>query len=312
MKIRELFKTEPKRVLQSGCALLLAAVLGVSSFNAYQMQSSMEVPELTSYIDGSDGEDVVSLRDDEVPLASNSKTTTKTSTKTSKKIVKLSKASTSTYSKKLATSTKVTNKTASTAKTTTKTKTTVVTSGTEAYVKNSKNKTVTTTVKTTVQTTVTTKSTVATVSVSSIAPKADARVRNAYNTLGFKVAINSGVSYSGYFSARDRSITLRAKDNTIYHELGHFLGFIAGNVDVSKNFVTIYNKEKSKYTGSNKAYVIQNSSEYFAESFKDYCLSPAALKKARPQTYAFIQASLNKVTTKKVSMINSAYSSVWK
>ena len=120
------------------------------------------------------------------------------------------------------------------------------------------------------------------------------------------------MNYSGYFNASKQSITLRKNDGTGYHELGHFLAFIAGNVDTKSEFVSIYKAEKSKYTAINKAYATQNSSEYFAESFKNYTENPSALKSQRPKTYAFIVSTLNKVTDAQVSKVQKAYKNIWK
>ena len=86
------------------------------------------------------------------------------------------------------------------------------------------------------------------------------------NTEGFELIIDSSVSYSGYFNARTQSIRLKFEDDTIYHEMGHFLAFIAGNADTKDSFKAIYAAEKDKVTGANKNYVTQDSSEYFAES----------------------------------------------
>ena len=59
----------------------------------------------------------------------------------------------------------------------------------------------------------------------------DSRVLNAFTKLGFTVKVDSSVSYSGHFDARTRTITMKQMDDTIYHELGHFLAFMAGNMD---------------------------------------------------------------------------------
>lgn len=123
--------------------------------------------------------------------------------------------------------------------------------------------------------------------------------------------IDSSVSYSGYFDAKKQLITLKSADETIYHELGHFLAFIAGNVDTSSAFVAVYNSEKDLVTAYNKSYVTQDSSEYFAESFKDYTLDAASLQASRPQTYAAIEAALEKVTTAQVTKIATVYASIW-
>ena len=97
----------------------------------------------------------------------------------------------------------------------------------------------------------------------------------------------------------------------IIHELGHFLAFIAGNVDQSSAFASVYNSEKAKFTGYNKAYATQNAAEYFAESVKDYMLNGAALSSQRPNTYKAIQSALNTVTTARADAILKAYSSIW-
>ena len=62
-------------------------------------------------------------------------------------------------------------------------------------------------------------------------------------------------------------------DDSVYHELGHFLAFIAGNADKTASFQSIFAAEKANVTAFNKAYVTQNASEYFAESVKDYILN---------------------------------------
>jgi len=150
-----------------------------------------------------------------------------------------------------------------------------------------------------------------TYAVSAVAPKADRRVLDAYEKLGFKITINPNVSYSGFFSARDQMITLKKGDSTVYHELGHFLAFIAGNMDLSVDFKNIYNAEKSKYTAYNKAYVISSSSEYFAESYRNYVENPGALKAERPQTFAAMEEALSRITEERVQKIWNVYSVLW-
>ena len=139
----------------------------------------------------------------------------------------------------------------------------------------------------------------------------DGRVLNAYARMGFTVTVDPNAAYAGHFDARSRSITIQEADETIYHELGHFLAFIAGNVDQSSAFASVYNSEKAKFTGYNKAYATQNAAEYFAESVKDYMLNGAALSSQRPNTYKAIQSALNTVTTARADVILKAYSSIW-
>ena len=197
------------------------------------------------------------------------------------------------------------------------------------YTKKSKVKVVTTVATTTVTTTTTAKAGVSTgvnsattvnnnsgvtgtVEVGQLAPKEDSRVLTAYRTLGFKVNVDPSVSYSGYFNARNRQITLKKANETIYHELGHFIAFIAGNVDTTSEFKAIYNQEKSLYTAYNKAYVTQNSSEYFAESAKEYVLNPGALKAARPKTYEAVRSAVESITDERIAKIQKYYGAIWK
>ena len=280
-KIRELFSK--KKAVATCCGVLVTALV---AGGAVAVQDTMNTIELASYVDPVME---TSLEEEETPLASQPKvtTSTKTSSKTSKKNVTMKTAASKTYKKTLPTTSKTTTKTVKKNSTTTvKTQTTTKTAVTEQYTKKSKKKVVTTKVTTTVKTTTTVTPVAAKkpyeVAITKIAPKMDSKVVNAFKTLGFKIVIDSTKNYSGYFDAKTKTITLKKEDDTVYHELGHFLAFVAGNYDTSSSFKSVYNAEKSKYTGVNKAYVIQNSSEYFAESVRDYVLNKAALKKARP------------------------------
>ena len=314
-----------KKKIAAGC-IAAAALITAGSF-AMVWQDS-QVPELPNYTDP-----VVeqTITDDDTPLASQPKVTTKTtkSSKTTKKNLKLKKASAKTYTKKLPTTKKVSNKTTKKNQTTTvKTQTTVQTDTSQKYTKKSKNvvqtQKVTTTVKTTTTVVAAAKTTTTataantkkekyTVSnVASVAPQMDSRVLNAFTKMGFTVTIDPSVSYAGYFDGKTRSITLRYEDDTIYHELGHYLVFIAGNVDKSAAFTSVYNSEKSKFTGVRKAYATQNASEYFAESVLEYTENPATLKAQRPQTYEAIVNALSKVTDAQVTKIMNVYKVIWK
>ena len=285
-----------KKKVAAGC-IAAAALITAGSF-AMVWQDS-QVPELPSYTDP-----VVeqTLTDDDTPLASKPKVTTKTTkkSKTTKKTINLKKAATKTYSKKLPTKKKTTTKTTKKNQTTTvKTTTTVVAAAQ------------TTTKSTTANTNV--KKEKYTISnVASIAPQMDSRVLNAYTKMGFTVTVDPSGSYAGHFDAKTRMITLQCEDSTIYHELGHFLAFVAGNVDTTSSFEAVYNSEKSKFTGVRKAYATQNASEYFAESVLNYVENPSALKSQRPQTYEAIVNALSKVTDAQITKIMNIYKVVWK
>lgn len=309
-----------KKKIAAGC-VAAAALITAGSF-AMVWQDS-QVPELPNYTDP-----VVeqTITDDDTPLAAKPKVTTKTTkrTKTTKKNIKLNKAATKTYTKNLPTTKKVSSKTTKKNQTTTvKTQTTVQTATSQKYTKKSKNVVQTQKVVTTVTTTTTVAAAQATSAnakkekytvsnVASIAPKMNRKVLNAYTKMGFTVTVDPSVSYAGYFDARTRSITLQKQDDTIYHELGHYLAFIAGNVDRSSSFAAVYNSEKSKFTGVRKAYATQNASEYFAESVLNYVENPTALKKERPKTYEAVVNALAKVTDTQVNKIMMVYKVIWK
>ena len=316
-KIAEVIRS--RKFVGGIAAVALAVIVGGTAI--YQQTAA---PELPVY----DADPIMetSLEEEETPLASAPVTTTKTTKKTSKKNVKLSKASAKTYSKKFPTTKKTTSKTSTSSTKKVVTKTTVSTAKTEKYTKKSKVKVVTTTVTTTVKTTTTKLATTTAtanktsttkkgkyeVSVTKIAPKADSRILSAFQQLGFKVYVDSSVSYSGYFDAASRSITMKAENDVVYHELGHFLAFVAGNADKTTDFKNIYTAEKSKFTGTNKAYATQNSSEYFAESYRDYVVNTGVLKSSRPKTYSALTAALNKLTTEHINKVQKVYAVVWR
>lgn len=296
-------------------SVALAAVIAIGGFWAANTQST--VPELVTFVDT---EGSVTIEGEEVPLAA-PKVTKSTKTKKKTKKIKMKKASKKTYKKSGKKTKKKTKKTMKSAASTTTTVTETATSVTNQYKKGSKINTQVTTTKTTVTKTVMSQQAAAvqqanttgsgSYSVATLAPQVDSRVTNAFNSLGFTVKINSSVLYSGLFDARSQSITLKRADTTIYHELGHFVAFVAGNYDMSSEFQGIFNREKSKYTAYNKGYILSSASEYFAESFKNYTLDPGALKASRPETYDAMQTALSRITSNQVSRIASVYKVVW-
>ena len=319
-RITELLK---KRRVAAG---LTAIVLAVAVGSVAVVQQKSQIPELPVY---TDPEMETNIEEEETPLADKPVVKTTTSKKTTTKKVKMKKAAAKTYTKELPATSTTSKKTAQTSSASVVTQTTVVKKIEEKYTKKSKVKVVTTVATTTVTTTTTAKAgastgvnsattannnsgVTGTVEVGQLAPKEDSRVLTAYRTLGFKVNVDPSVSYSGYFNARNRQITLKKVNETIYHELGHFIAFIAGNVDTTSEFKTIYNQEKSLYTAYNKAYVTQNSSEYFAESAKEYVLNPGALKAARPKTYEAVRSAVESITDERIAKIQKYYGALWK
>lgn len=313
MKNQKMKETLRQISKKAGALVLATAIVLGGGTYVYNQQNP--VPELVTYIDE---DSVVQIQEDETPLASPQVTKSTKTTKSTKKI-SLKSAASKTYARKGKTTTKKKTTKTKSAKKTVTTETVTVTSITNNYKKGSKINTQVTTVKTTVTKTtvtntaapVTTPVTNGTVAVTQIAPAADKRVLNAFQKLGFQVIIQSGVPYSGLCDAETRTITLKQADETVYHELGHFLAFVAGNIDTSAAFQQIFQNEKSKYTAYDKGYVLQNSAEYFAQSFRDYTENPAALKASRPQTYAAIQQALSRVTDAQVANLLRVYRAVW-
>ena len=324
-------------LIRCGSMILASAVLVTGVWYTEKETGEQTIPLVVEYIDTDDGRVVVPPE--------NIPTTTKPVVKVTKSTKKSVKKSTlKKKASKTAKTTKRSRKTKTVKKENTKQKvttdTSILTTVVTATKKNSKVQTVTTTVETTVKTTTTTKpaaastsastanrtsttnrtttastassggamQTVSTVRVRSIAPKANANVLKAFETLEFKIEINPTYSYSGYFSVKSHNIVLKkSSGDVIYHELGHFVGWLAGNVDTSSEFTAIYNKEKGALSSANYQYYTKSSAEYFAESYREYILTPQNLKSKRPQTYAFIQKSLNKITDARVANIRTAY-----
>ena len=143
-----------------------------------------------------------------------------------------------------------------------------------------------------------------TLSLRHLASAADESVLRAFEYMGFKLEQKSSASYRGYFTVKERKIYLKDLSGTVvYHELGHFLAWISGDRDKTVAFRAIYENEKAKMTSSNRVYSTQNSSEYFAESYREFCINPDVLKKQRPQTYNAIKAAVSYLNSKSDSYL---------
>lgn len=182
----------------AGC--LAAVIVLAGGFNVWQSSQVPEFPDFTDPVVET------TITEDDTPLASKPKVTTKTTsnTKTTRKKVKLKKAATKTYTKKLPTTNKKSTTTKKTNRNTTvKTLKTVKTATTQKYTKKSKTAVQTRKVTTTIQTTTTVMAASATAgkanaastkkvesinmdskysvsNIASIAPKMDSRVLKAY------------------------------------------------------------------------------------------------------------------------------------
>lgn len=143
------------------------------------------------------------------------------------------------------------------------------------------------------------------------ASKAGENILKAFEDMGFTFQVDSEYSYTGYFSAGERCLILSVDNDNIYHELGHFVAFAAGNVDNGSAFKSVYNEEKGLYDGRNASYVLGTSSEYFAESYREYVLDGESLQSQRPKTYAAIENAASRITDAQVKRIMTLYGSMW-
>lgn len=313
-KLKELLK---RRSTKIGSVVLAAALV----FGGGMWATKDSQPDLSNMRVFVDPIETVVIEGEETPLAA---PTVKTTKKTKKKKIKLKTKSKKTYTKKGKTTTKRKTSTKKSGNTTTTTETVTVTSIQYKFKKNSKIKTQITTITTTVTTTVTTKNAVAAANTTTAAKtaaaapaaartqesayitarnqafswsKVDSRVTNAFNRLGFKVNVNPAAAaadkYTGKFGSD--GITVKVSDGTVYHELGHFLAWEAGDYDLSSKFVGVFNAERGLYKETNAGYACGSASEYFAESFCQYVLDPNGLRNSRPQTYAAIEEALSKL-----------------
>lgn len=274
------------------------------------------------------GTDEIVAGDEEVPLAKAPKVTVKKSTKTTTKKKKLKKAAkkTKTTTKKKSSKKTSTSKSATVQ---TVTETLVETTQKTSTKKQSKIQTIKTTVVTTVKTTETDLGTTTSNSGSSnatavstsgfaisklsdIQGHVDSRVYNAFTKLGFTFNINASLGTTGVFSVQNHKIEIkRGQSSYLLHELGHFVAALKGRADKTSEWSSIYNAEKAAYVGNNKAYVTQNASEYFAESFRDYTENEAVLKSQRPQTYNYIKRLVNSISDADITAFENAYGWYW-
>lgn len=71
------------------------------------------------------------------------------------------------------------------------------------------------------------------------------------------------------------------------HEYGHAVSYTYGHLSETKEFLKAYQEGLSKTTVMFNEYTLQNSSEYFAESFMAYIVARAQLRIQYPETAKF-------------------------
>ncbi len=137
----------------------------------------------------------------------------------------------------------------------------------------------------------------------------------AWEALGFSFAI---VPALGCRSCRclikERKIQLGTgfELEDIYHMMGYFLSFAAGNVSSTTAFRQIYEMEKYLYGGVYKGSALKSPQEFFAVCMREYCLRPQKLMKECTQTFHYIQAAIGRLTDRQISLCKALLNSASK
>lgn len=84
-------------------------------------------------------------------------------------------------------------------------------------------------------------------------------------------------------------------EENVLHEIGHILDIFNNNEhywSATSEFQDIFEMEH-EYANYDD-YLVQDSNEYFAESFLDYCLDPDMLRCKRPKTFEYVETVISK------------------
>ncbi|MCQ2911458.1 MAG: hypothetical protein MJ244_04635 [Clostridia bacterium] len=98
---------------------------------------------------------------------------------------------------------------------------------------------------------------------------------------------------SGVYVYSDSNIYMHynaSNTSDVLHEMGHYVDHMNDMLTNSDAFVAIYEAEKDSFqiNMEKDSYYVQNSAEFFAESFEEYFENSDSLKAACPETYEFI------------------------
>ncbi len=138
--------------------------------------------------------------------------------------------------------------------------------------------------------------------IDSLAKGADNRVLRLFKALNYELVIDDDAPYTGMIE--QGRITLRQKRRDVFlHELGHFLDFYSRYPSTTRTFSRIYKKEKVEAD----VYCSRTAGEYYAQSFKDYTMSPGRMKKERPQTYQYIKKAVGSLTNSYIKKLQGIY-----
>lgn len=101
-------------------------------------------------------------------------------------------------------------------------------------------------------------------------------------------------NYNGFHDIT-RGIDIRYPDKEIiYHEFGHFLANVDGDVYSNSEWINIFKLEKKKCKTGQYTYGIKSPVEYFATNYVNYVLEPKKFKKECPKTYTYIKKVIDR------------------
>ncbi len=244
------------------------------------------------------------------------KTSKKVTKKISKKVIKTKKVAKKTYKKTKKITIKYGTKTIKNTSTQKVTQKKTVNKKIVTTAKQNQKKKIVKTVKTTTTYTTTTAKpaagTVNTTTASQLKATVTPALANAFDKLGFTIKIEPDARYAGIFSTSKHYIGLQAVSTGVFrHEMGHFLSTLKNKAAKTSTFQAIYQEEKDKYTGTNKAYVTSTSDEYFAESYRNYLENGTKLKAERAKTYSYINEQATGITQEDITRTYNQYSWAW-
>ena len=130
-----------------------------------------------------------------------------------------------------------------------------------------------------------------------LAPKVQDYIPEAFKKAGFKIIINPNYSTMACsFNESGRNITLLSATGTnIYHAIGHFISYMAGDVQNSAAFKAIFNEEIGSFAGAYPSNARLAPKEFFGECTREYYTNKSSLKAHCPKAYATLVNAIKKV-----------------
>ena len=138
----------------------------------------------------------------------------------------------------------------------------------------------------------------------------DARVKKAWNTLGFSFYPDAGQgAYCMLFSGPDQKLYYNEECTYDYllYMMGHFVSMVSGNRAYTALFQSIWNQEKEKYKGFWAFRATYSPVDFFCSCLYSYYKEPSQLKATCPKAYAYLEESFEKVTDARIRRLQQLY-----